>query len=432
MKKNHVLIASCVLALIGLGSAPLAAQPSSETSSTSSEANAKSDADLASEIAVLRKRIRRLELEQQDAKLHDQVRRLESEKPARSTSADASAAAELLPPVAAAPALGYAAEPRLYNAMPRTVAGGGFYFWIDGLYDRLNLPNDAGAIHNTDAGFISDQGATQSFDPRLNAGGVRGAVGYAISPDFRFEVGGSYIAGSGSLQNSVLPSTPSINVVLLNGFNNLGAFCACSVNGTLRTNYDAWKVFAEAKYDAWRSGPLTLTATAALFGGTSDANQDLTQTYLASLTAGTYSSHTSLRWTDVGGRLGLDANYAINPLFSVGLKGWAGAAGRETSLSGNDLDVNNATGPVPSLITSSATTAAFLANVEGSFTHSVTSSLSVRGFAGFNYDNKVPGVRSSTSLNGMPIQAGVFYASEFDYYAGIGLNVKFGNIEYIR
>ena len=324
-----------------------------------------------------------------------------------------------------------------YKAIPQTDRGGGYYFWIDGLYDRLQLPNyAAGGVHNSDVNIITDQGSAQSFDPRQNAGGIRGAIGYAVpGSDFRIEVGGSYTAGRGSLQNTDL-SVPTFNIVLLDGNQTVGAFCPCTVNGTLRTNYDAWKAFGEAKYDAWKSGPLTVTATAALFGGTSDAIQDFTQTYIGTGVTGTYSSHTSVRWTDAGGRLGLDANYAINPLLSVGLKGWAGVAGRDTSMSGNDLDVNTLSGSTSASVISSDTKAVFLANLEGSFTHSLTSSLSVRGFAGVNYDNNVPTLGSPTFVVGAvtvsPIQAGITYASELNYYAGMGLNMKFGDIKYVR
>ena len=55
--------------------------------------------------------------------------------------------------------------------------------------------------------------------------------------------------------------------------------------------------------------------------------------------------------------------------------------------------------------------------------------MSAFGFAGVNYDNKVPGIADPVIGSGFfptPIPASIYYAHETDYYAGGGLNVKFG------
>src|SRR2546428_2663210 len=65
---------------------------------------------------------------------------------------------------------------------PAVVTDSGWYVWIDGDYQRVRLPAYALGLHNVrfPAAPFVDAGPSQSFDPRLNGAGVRGAVGYRL------------------------------------------------------------------------------------------------------------------------------------------------------------------------------------------------------------------------------------------------------------
>jgi hypothetical protein len=290
-------------------------------------------------------------------------------------------------------------------------------------------------------------GPAQSFDPRFNSGGVRGAISYLVPEStFRLELSGSYVAGSGSvsqttaLTNSTLFATflngtvgfPATNCSTLNGF-------TCTVNEALSTSYSAWQANGKVAYDV-NYGSLTVTPSAALFGGNSHYDQALTQVGTefggvspTSVNAvDNYVANTSLRYADVGARLGLDTSVAVTSMLKVGIGGWVGVAGRHTWLSGTDTSVvfGSVSGTGASAIAASDTTTAVLANAEAGFRYKLSPTVTFRGFAGVNYDSKVPGITSRTfgSLGVfILIPAGIFYAHETNYYAGVGLNYKFGN-----
>jgi hypothetical protein len=310
---------------------------------------------------------------------------------------------------------------------PAIVTGGGFYAWVDGFYDRIRLPTYAEGFHNM-SGLLGDTGPVNSFDPRLNGGSVRGAVGYQVpGSSFRVEVGGSYIAGSGSLTQQALNSGApgsSVGPVMLNGFNPFGLNCPCSTSGMLNTSYNAWQVNGKAAYDL-RYGSLTVTPFAALFGGNSENKQTLSQTMTQVLGGfvATYNANTSVRWDDVGGRVGLDVNVAVNNALAIGIGGWIGATGRNTSLSGTDQTTGLES--AATAISLHDTTTAFLANAEAGFAHTLTPTITVRGFVGINYDNKVPGITIPTFLPhpgaAISVPVGINYSHETSYYAGAGL-----------
>ena len=216
----------------------------------------------------------------------------------------------------------------------------------------------------------------------------------------------------------------------------------CSLSGALTTNYTAWQAQGKAAYDL-RSGPLTITPSAVLFGGTSLASQGLTQivqqfaafNQLVSTT--NYIANTSLRWNDVGIRIGLDTSVAVNSTLTIGTGGWVGVAGRATLLSGADAALSSfgANSSGGSTVSSSDNTTALLANAEAGFVQRLTEALMLHGFIGLSYDSKVPGIRSAslgTFATPLPVPSGIFYDHEISYYAGAGLLWRFGSPMYVR
>jgi hypothetical protein len=215
---------------------------------------------------------------------------------------------------------------------------------------------------------------------------------------------------------------------------NAGGF-TCAIGGALSNRYDAWQLNGKIASD-WKYGWITLTPSVAIFGGNSHAGQTLSQSFTqfdlgAVDDTGTYTANTSLGWTDIGGRAGLDVSAPLTNAFTVGLGGWIGFAGRFTSLSGNDSASDTGgdfTGA--STISTSATKGVFLANAEAGMAYSITSMLTLRGFAGLNYDGSVPEITHPTLGGTAPAAtsitpAGIGYAQETSYYAGGGLLAKF-------
>jgi hypothetical protein len=230
--------------------------------------------------------------------------------------------------------------------------------------------------------------------------------------------------------------------VFLNGnVVNGGATCngafACTINGALSTSYDAWQLNGKAAYD-WKYGAVTVTPSAAPFGGTAGAKQTLSQS-LSQFPAGggallgtvAYTANTSLRWTDVGGRFGLDIADPMTSALTVRVGGWIGVAGRSTSFTGIDSAISpgNFTGTGAIAISESRTV--FLANAEAGFAYRYTPAVALRGFAGVSYDDSVPGI-TNPSFTGpnfvvaSTTPARLYYQRETSYYAGGGLHVRFG------
>jgi hypothetical protein len=434
MKKLCVVMTAFSALVLAVNSNPVMAQ--------TADVSAKTNQDLERENAALRRRIQELELE--NAKLRDGARTTEKKLAVTTTSANSAvdtpkvrkktliASAAAVSPVA------------VYKATPVTVTDGGYYVWVDGLYERVRLPTYSLGFHTAfTATSTADLGPLQNFDPRFNSGATRGAVGYQVpgSP-FRLELGGSYVAGSGSSSQNSTDTTNLVVATLLNGnvvatpnCNNAIFSFRCTVNGTLNTDYNAWEVNGKAAYD-WQYGSVVVTPSATLFGGTSRANQSVTQA-LAQLGVATtntvnYTANTSLRWTDVGARFGLDASVPLTSMIAVGIGGWVGVAGRATKLSGSDAAIGSpGLGPSSGAraITASDNTTVFLANAEAGFASRLTPSVTFRGFAGINYDNKVPGIANPTfgsAFSATPVPGSIYFAHETDYYVGGGLNAKFG------
>jgi len=346
--------------------------------------------------------------------------------------------------LAAAPAVAADVTP-VYKARPAVVTEG-WYVWADGMYERVNLPAySLGFRSVANVAGLPDAGIQQSFDPHLNGAGVRGGIGHIVpGTSFRLEAGASFVGASGSTSQATVAASNDAALFLLNGSGQVAFFCtgvvfACTTNGTLSTSYTAWQANGKVLYD-WKYGAVTVTPFGAIFGGTSRARQTLTQSFTqiriatgAVENAGTYVADTTLRWTDVGARVGLETSVALAPAWTVGISGWVGAAGRNTHFTGTDAGGST---PLPifngvSFIGTSDTRNVVLANAEAGFAYRVFPAVVLRGFAGLNYDNRVPGITgpSYTGNVNTPTTrtpASIYYRHETSYYAGGGVLWTFG------
>ncbi|MFZ0524294.1 MAG: hypothetical protein WA776_02900 [Xanthobacteraceae bacterium] len=255
----------------------------------------------------------------------------------------------------------------------------------------------------------------------------------------RFELGGSYVAAkaTGTQTTSV---SPAATVVMLDGTTPSGYNCvvaACAATGNFSSNYTAWqldgKVAAERRY-----GAITVTPSLTLFGGNTGDHQSFSQAFSQTnaglFNTASYAAAVALHWTDLGARAGLDLSAPVGNALTLNLGGWIGAASRHASLSGSDTEVGIFGGipavPFGSAVSASSSRGVWLANGEAGLSYALNPAVTLRGFAGLNYDSAVPGL-ASPSYGGnfiagtTPVPAGITYAQETSYYAGGGLLVRF-------
>jgi hypothetical protein len=307
------------------------------------------------------------------------------------------------------------------------VSVNGLYLSVDGGWERVALPPYALGFRNS-VGFI-DRGVAQPFTQRYDGSNIRGTIGYYITPNVRAEFDARFTKAKNSQSGTA--TVASIGVLsLLNGTTSpFGAgvpcFTPCSAASRLSTNYSNWQINGKVAADN-RIGPVTLTPSVAIFGGHALVDQNLAQSLGIGLT---YNASTSLGWTDVGGRLGINADLDVNPWLTVGLGGNVGVARRYVSLTGSDVGVG-AVFAGTSAVSGIANTNARVANVETQATIK-WSRVALRAFAGLNYDNRVPGISSPAYVNpvvspGLPIvPAGIAFATQTSYYAGGRLSYQF-------
>jgi hypothetical protein len=327
----------------------------------------------------------------------------------------------------------------VYKAPATVITESGYYFWLDGMYDRVRLPTYQLGLHNTaPAPPFTDMGSVNTFDPSLNGGGIRGGIGYVMpGTGTKFELGGSYVAAKASQSQSTSSANNGVTALFLDGGGHNSAYvCSggsiCTTAGNLSTDYAAWQLNGKVSND-WKYGSVTVTPSLAVFGGNTRVAQSLSQAFsqLPSGNTGTYSASTTERWTDIGARIGVDINAPVTTALTVGIGGWVGGANRHTTLSGNDAAADTLaafTGTSALSIGDSKTV--LLANAEVGFAYKFTPMVAFRGFAGLNYDGSVPGIASPSfvgSLIAAPTSrtaASINYAHETSYYAGGGVVVK--------
>jgi hypothetical protein len=276
----------------------------------------------------------------------------------------------------------------------------------------------------------------------LDGAGVRGAFGYVMpGSTLRLELGGSYVSAEGSSQQTHTTLSPAgITPVLLAG-GSLGQANACNAAITCVTaashasDYDSWEINGKAAWDV-TLGSATFSPSLALFGGNSrnheGLSQALTQTFGGVVIgSGNYQAETRLRWTDYGARAGLDARFPVFAGWTIDVGGWIGVAQRDVKLDGSDVSVNGIAllnGTSTLSVTDDRTV--FLANAEAGLSYKFNPNFTIRGFAGLNYDSKVPGISAPTYAGNVlapagGTAAGIIYSSEISYYAGGGVSVRF-------
>lgn len=337
------------------------------------------------------------------------------------------------------------------KAPPQAVAQqvGNFYVWVDGSYRSVGLPTyDLGFKRLAPATFLN-QGPAESYDPRAKGWGVAGAMGYVLPSGLRVELGGSYV--DADVSQSGIGSVPGAGgtfLQLLNGTVVTSQGCAvptvCATNSRLSSNFDAWSINLKASRDL-TSGNFVLTPSGTLFGGRSRNNQTFAQHFsFAAVPVAfgiDYRANSSVRWSDIGAKAGLDVTLNLSREFSIGAGGTLGVAYRDASLSANDICTNAGgngeclTNPA-SILSANANSTPFLANAEGRIIYRPTAAVALRGFTGVNFDSRVPGIATpafSTTVipstappNNQGTPAGIKFSPETSWYAGGGIAVKFG------
>ena len=394
-----------------------------------------SNAKLEKEIAVLR-RLREVEathakLEGEKAALRGRTHGYENNKQFASIEPNATAATA-----------SYASATNMPTKAPAAIGPENpYYFWLDGMYDRIRLPTYQLGYHNIGGGAGgSDLGPVQTFDPSLNGGGVRGAIGYVMpGTSTKFEFGGSYVEAKAS-QSQSPPISNSVDVVsqfisggiLIPGFICVVPNITCMMVGTLKTDYSAWQLNGRVS-DDWKYGSVTVTPSLAVFGGNTRVDQTLSQSFSflqISGIQGAYSASTTESWRDIGARIGVDVSAPVTTALTVRLGGWVGGANRITFLSGNDVGTQIGSVIFNSTLSTADSKNVLLANAETGFAYQLAQMVALRGFAGLNYDGSVPGIASPSytgTLSGTPTSttaASIYYAHETSYYAGGGVAVK--------
>ena len=258
------------------------------------------------------------------------------------------------------------------------------------------------------------------------------------------EANGSYVRADGTQdQTGAVTSKGFVDPVFLNGVPTTSAYTCdavlkCSSAGQLSTSYVSWQAGGKIAYDMQWAGPVSVSPFVALFGGSNRSSQTLSQTFLQTglgfVDNGTYGASTALTWNDFGGRIGLDAVAPVTNWLSWSFAGSVGLADRMALLTGSDSAFSTGVAPGifngASAISTSATTTAFVANLESGFAIKPMPSVTLRAFGGVNFDNRVPGV-SAPSYAG-PIlaptgatSAAISFSTETSYYAGAGAIWKF-------
>jgi hypothetical protein len=330
---------------------------------------------------------------------------------------------------------------------------GNWYVWADGSYQSLKLPHyDIGFVRSGSAGFVLDRGPVDGFNPRPTGGAPRGAIGYIISDaplwpllgsHTRVDFGGSYVSADDNQSTGTNPVPNSFVFLNINGIvfdGPLGCFGPrCITHATLKTQVRAWQADVRVLTD-YALGPFTFTPSVAGFYGQTRDKQDGTQTIgFPALVIAAYAVNSTLRWNDLGAKLGGDLSVMPNARTTLTVGGSVGFAVRDVSFDANDsiTPMNGYTPPATSVPTSSVsqsdTVTALLLNAEARLDYRLTPAIAIKSFVGVNYDNRVPGVAGPSYGGGgaplavqQPGPAHIFYAGETSYYAGGGFVVSFG------
>ena len=325
-------------------------------------------------------------------------------------------------------------------------AGGGFYVWLDGSWDRVALPAyKLGPGYNVGGGG-SYGGQILQLNSDVDGYNISGGVGYRLPGNWpgsnaRLEIGGLFVDAKGTGNQVTSYTTPGFGATqqLLDGrfTSSFGCVGTCTATTALATGYQNWQLNLKFATD-YQVGAITLTPSVAVFGGEARNSQSYAlrdNNGFKPILNEFYSANTRLKWNDVGVRAGLDTKAPLTGWLSVGLGGWVGVAGRRTDFTGTDSEFFvNSLGQVQPTFTSAATafdrTTALVGNVEGNIYIQPMSSVTLRLFGGLNYDSAVPGIRAPSftgdfNFAAPTVAAGIDHSNATSYYAGGGLKVGF-------
>jgi hypothetical protein len=338
----------------------------------------------------------------------------------------------------------------VYQRSPETVLyASGLYLSAQASWQRVHLPSYALGFRRIAASDVTDQGVESSFVQRFDGANIRGVIGYVfpsgtfrpmLGANVRAEVGASYWRAKATQAAASVNESGLVALAFLNGSGPEDAlFChgslSCATSSTLSSDIRSWHLNGKFASD-FGVGLATLTPSLAIFGGRTRNDQTLAQSFTQFFgtivfNSGTYNASTSLSWSDLGARLGLDGSIDVNNWMTVGLGGYAGFASRRVSLSGNDIGADSGVDVFEgaSAISIGANTTAFVAKAEANMTLKVTPDAAIRAFTGVIYDSRVPGVAGPRFAGDVsaPITtpAGITLQSEASYYVGGGGTVKF-------
>ena len=209
----------------------------------------------------------------------------------------------------------------------------------------------------------------------------------------------------------------------------------CVSHSTLKTQYRAWQEDVRILTD-YALGPFTFTPSVAGFYGQTRDNQDGTQTTgFPALVIAAYAVNSTLRWSDLGAKLGGDLSVMPNARTKLAVGGSVGFAVRDVSFDANDsiTPMNGYVPPVGRAPTSSVSQSVTrklwrsCRNAEARINYQFTTAIAIKGFVGVNYDSRVPGVAGPSyggygnPLFKSPVPAHIFYSGETSsYYVGGG------------
>jgi hypothetical protein len=345
-------------------------------------------------------------------------------------------AAGLIAAGVAGPCAAASAQPALQN-VPRgavsQMSSSGFYIWVDGTVQRINLPSYRVGPISADLTTGVAIGPLNNFDQRLSGAGVAAAAGYVFrdgifapgwGSNVRVELGASRVQADAT--GSAAGTLTAIGRQLLNGLDTGGACVPfCNYGTTLQSDFKSMQYHLQAASD-FRAGNVTLSPALAVFTTSARSHQAIA-TSIAGVANPYYAADTTLEWHDWGARAGLDGKLEVTPWMTIGLGGTIGLVRRDVDFAGSDT--YNAPFAASSISRSTDTTA-FLANAEASITLRPAPAAAVRAFAGLNYDSRVPGILPA-SYTGSYIAptsitaANILFSHETSWYAGGGMVITF-------
>tara|TARA_R110002124_G_scaffold16240_4_gene69652 strand:+ start:232 stop:1323 length:1092 start_codon:yes stop_codon:yes gene_type:complete len=324
---------------------------------------------------------------------------------------------------------------------------GTWYVTGDAAWEGVNLPDYNLGFHKVTNPSFFDGGTFQTFSQHLDGYRLQGAAGYFLPASYastlmgsntRVEFGVLYSRATGDASGRDVFTDGGIVTQTIDGAGAGGGYvCSpgqvCVTTSDLSTTYSDWKLNGKIAGD-YRVDVFLLTPSLALFGGETQTDQLISQLTLlgAHPERLTYTADTSLRSRDFGVRGGVDLKYDLAPQVTLGLGASAGLATRHASFDGTDLATDALFGFLTgaSTVSGSDNATPIVANTEVSVAYKWFPALTVRGFAGLNYDSKVAGIEAASfggTVGGVTSRtpAHITFHSEIGYYVGSGVAWSF-------